>query len=106
MLKLAVYNGASRVDIGEHVIAPRRTWQDLTGNRARAREARDGRIVLTRLDQHVCWRRETLADYPASELRRVFSHLVSWRIDAEANRHVRHEPCAISASACPTHALR
>ena len=62
------------IDIAAHVIGPRQEWQDLTGDWASAREVRDTGIVLVRPDQHVCWRRETIADDPAGELRRVLQH--------------------------------
>ncbi|MFL0168852.1 2,4-dichlorophenol 6-monooxygenase, partial [Clostridium sp. WILCCON 0112] len=50
------------IGIDAHVIGPRQTWQDFTGDWARARDVRDSGVVLTRPDQHVCWRRETVAD--------------------------------------------
>jgi len=65
------------IEIDAHVIGPRQTWQDFTGDWARARDVRDSGVVLTRPDQHVCWRRETLADDPATELRRVFKQVLA-----------------------------
>lgn len=65
------------IEIDAHVIGPRQAWQDLTGEWARLREVRDGGIVLTRPDQHVSWRRETLAEDPAAELRRVFKRILA-----------------------------
>jgi 2,4-dichlorophenol 6-monooxygenase len=65
------------IDLAGHLIGPRQEWQDLTGEWANAREVRDGGIVLVRPDQHVCWRHETLAKDPASELRRVFKSLLA-----------------------------
>lgn len=65
------------IEIDAHVIGPRQTWQDFTGDWARARDVRDSGVVLTRPDQHVCWRRETLADEPATELRRVFKQVLA-----------------------------
>lgn len=65
------------IDIDAHIIGPRQRWQDFTGDWARAREVRDSGIVLTRPDQHVCWRRETLVGNPEVELRRVFKQLLS-----------------------------
>ena len=41
-----------------------------------ASEVRDSGIVLVRPDHHVCWRRETIADDPAGELRRVLSSIL------------------------------
>lgn len=65
------------IEIDAHVIGPRQTWQDFTGDWARARDVRDSGVVLTRPDQHVCWRRETLADDPVTELRRVFKQVLA-----------------------------
>ncbi|MGB3043535.1 MAG: FAD-dependent monooxygenase [Xanthobacteraceae bacterium] len=65
------------IEIDAHVIGPRQTWQDFTGDWARARDVRDSGVVLTRPDQHVCWRRETLADDAATELRRVFKQVLA-----------------------------
>ena len=64
------------IDIAAHVIGPRQHWQDFTGDWARAREVRDSGIVLTRPDQHVCWRRDIIATDPAAELRRVFKSIL------------------------------
>ena len=65
------------IDIDVHVIGPRQTWQDLSGDWARAREIRDSGVVVTRPDQHVCWRRDTVADNPADELRRAIGHVLA-----------------------------
>ncbi|MEQ1950224.1 FAD-dependent monooxygenase [Mesorhizobium sp. CN2-181] len=65
------------IDIAAHIIGPRQHWQDFTGDWARAQEARDSGIVLTRPDQHVCWRRETIADDPVAELRRVLKAVLA-----------------------------
>ncbi|PHP66697.1 2,4-dichlorophenol 6-monooxygenase [Zhengella mangrovi] len=65
------------LDIAVHVIGPRQQWQDFTGDWARAREVRDSGIVLVRPDHHVCWRRETMADDPVAELRRVMKHILN-----------------------------
>ena len=43
----------------------------------RSREVGDAGIVLTRPDQHVCWRHDGLAADPAAELRRVFSQILA-----------------------------
>jgi len=64
------------IDLAAHVIGPRQHWQDFTGDWARARAVRDSGIVLTRPDQHVCWRRETIAADPTAELRRVFKSIL------------------------------
>ena len=65
------------LDIAAYVIGPRQHWQDFTGDWARAREVRDGGVVLTRPDQHVCYRRESAADDPTAELRRVLSSVLA-----------------------------
>ncbi|CCD99829.1 FAD-dependent monooxygenase [Bradyrhizobium sp. STM 3809] len=65
------------IGIDAHVIGPRQAWQDLTGDWARLREVRDGGIVLTRPDQHVCWRREAMAGDPVAELRRVLKQILA-----------------------------
>ena len=65
------------LDIAAHIIGPRQHWQDFTGDWARAREVRDSGIVLARPDQHVCWRREIIADDPVAELRRVLKSILA-----------------------------
>jgi 2,4-dichlorophenol 6-monooxygenase len=65
------------ITIAAHVIGPRREWQDQAGDWANAREVRDSGIVLVRPDQHVCWRRETIADDPVSELLRVMRQILN-----------------------------
>ncbi len=64
------------LDISAHAIGPRQHWQDYTGDWARAREVRDSGIVLVRPDQHVAWRRETIAADPETELRRVLKAIL------------------------------
>ena len=64
------------IDIAAHVIGPRQHWQDFTGDWANAREIRDSGILLVRPDHHVAWRRETIADDPAAELRRVLTAIL------------------------------
>ena len=63
--------------IAVNVIGPRQEWQDLTGDWANARQVRDSGIVLTRPDQHVCWRRNTIADDPTAELLPVFRQILN-----------------------------
>jgi len=65
------------IEINCHLIGPRQQWQDLTGEWANQREVRDSGIVLTRPDQHVCWRRETAADDPVAELRRALTSVLA-----------------------------
>lgn len=65
------------IDIAAHVIGPRQRWQDFTGDWARAREVRDGGVVLVRPDQHVAWRSEAMVADPVSELRRVLTKILA-----------------------------
>jgi 2,4-dichlorophenol 6-monooxygenase len=64
------------IDIAAHVIGPRQPWQDFTGDWANIREIRDSGILLVRPDHHVAWRRETITDDPAGELRRVLTAIL------------------------------
>jgi FMN phosphatase YigB (HAD superfamily) len=64
------------LDIAGHVIGPRQDLEDYAGAWANAREVRDSGIVLVRPDQHVAWRRETIAADPAGELRRVLKTIL------------------------------
>ncbi|ROU03038.1 FAD-dependent oxidoreductase [Histidinibacterium lentulum] len=59
------------LDIGVHLIGPRRKIVDHTGDWARAREIGDSGCLLVRPDQHVAWRAETVSGDPGAELRRV-----------------------------------
>ncbi|MFN3547569.1 MAG: FAD-dependent oxidoreductase [Mesorhizobium sp.] len=65
------------LDIATHVIGPRQRWQDFTGDWARAREVRDGGVVLVRPDQHVAWRSEAMVADPVAELRRVLTKILA-----------------------------
>ncbi len=65
------------IDFNCHVIGPRQAWEDYAGDWANAREVSDSGIVLTRPDQHVGWRRETVAADPAAELRRVMTSILN-----------------------------
>lgn len=70
-------SGELGIEIAVHVIGPRQEWQDLTGEWAGQREVRDGGAVLVRPDQHVCWRAESAAADPATELRRALKFILS-----------------------------
>jgi 2,4-dichlorophenol 6-monooxygenase len=63
--------------IDAHLIGPRQTWQDLTGDWSRLREVRDSGIVLVRPDHHVCWRAQTIAPDPTAELRRALTTVLA-----------------------------
>jgi 2,4-dichlorophenol 6-monooxygenase len=65
------------VEIAAHVIGPRQAWTDPTGDWSNLREVRDSGVVLVRPDQHVCWRRETIADDPFAELSRVMKSILA-----------------------------
>jgi 2,4-dichlorophenol 6-monooxygenase len=58
-------------------IGPRCDLEDHLGAWARAREVRDSGCVLVRPDQHVAWRRETVAADPAAELSRVLDTILA-----------------------------
>ncbi|WP_298432201.1 FAD-dependent monooxygenase [uncultured Jannaschia sp.] len=65
------------VTIHTHVIGPRQPYVDHTGDWARAREVGDTGCILTRPDQHVCWRHDTLAADPEAELGRVLGTVLA-----------------------------
>jgi 2,4-dichlorophenol 6-monooxygenase len=66
-----------KISLVTHVIGPRRTWLDHTGDWARAREVSDAGCVLVRPDQHVAWRSDAMTDQPLAELRRVMKRLLA-----------------------------
>ncbi len=59
-----------------HKIGPRQTWQDFSGDWARAREIRDSGALLVRPDHHVAWRAEAAVNDPEGELRRVLKTIL------------------------------
>ncbi|NRB05058.1 MAG: 2,4-dichlorophenol 6-monooxygenase, partial [Rhodobacteraceae bacterium] len=65
------------IKLQAHVIGPRQEYIDHTGDWARAREIGDSGCILTRPDQHVCWRSDAMADDPTSELTRVLSQILA-----------------------------
>ena len=65
------------VKIQAHVIGPRQTYVDHVGDWARAREVSDSGCILTRPDQHVCWRIDAMSDDPEGDLRRVFTQILA-----------------------------
>jgi 2,4-dichlorophenol 6-monooxygenase len=65
------------VPVEAHVIGPRQRYIDHVGDWARAREVGDAGCVLTRPDQHVCWRHDGLAENPKAELRRVLKQVLA-----------------------------
>jgi 2,4-dichlorophenol 6-monooxygenase len=60
-----------------HVIGPRQPYVDHTGAWARTREMGDTGCILTRPDQHVCWRHDGLPADPTAELRRVLGAVLA-----------------------------
>ncbi len=65
------------IKLTAHVIGPRQEYIDHTGDWARAREIGDAGCILTRPDQHVCWRYDALPDDPAAELTRVLTLILA-----------------------------
>ncbi|HVW55514.1 MAG TPA: FAD-dependent monooxygenase [Rhizobiaceae bacterium] len=65
------------IEIAAHIIGPRQVWTDPTGDWSNLREVRDSGIVLVRPDQHVCWRRETIAGDPVAALSRVMKSILA-----------------------------
>jgi 2,4-dichlorophenol 6-monooxygenase len=64
------------VEVAVHVIGPRMPVQDHLGDWARIRETGDTGAVMTRPDQHVCYRIAAMAADPEAELRRVLSAIL------------------------------
>ena len=60
-----------------HVIGPRQTYTDHTGDWARLSEVGDTGAVLVRPDHHVAWRCDRLPDDPKGELTRIFERILS-----------------------------
>jgi 2,4-dichlorophenol 6-monooxygenase len=65
------------ITIHAHVIGPRQHYIDHTGDWSRAREVGDTGVVVTRPDQHVCWRHDNLASDPTAELLRVMNAILA-----------------------------
>jgi 2,4-dichlorophenol 6-monooxygenase len=65
------------VTIAVHVIGPRKAVQDHLGDWARIRETTDTGAVMTRPDQHVCYRVAAMPADPAAELARVFTSILA-----------------------------
>ena len=65
------------INLHAHVIGPRQQYVDHTGDWARANEVGDAGCVITRPDQHVCWRTDAMADDPSTELIRVMTAILS-----------------------------
>lgn len=65
------------LDIATHVIGPRQTYIDHSGDWARASEIGDSGCLIVRPDHHVCWRSETLLASPTECLLRVMRAVLS-----------------------------
>jgi 2,4-dichlorophenol 6-monooxygenase len=65
------------LDITCHVIGPRQTYVDHTGNWARSREVGDSGCILVRPDHHVCWRADALSEDPQADLARVLGAIMA-----------------------------
>jgi 2,4-dichlorophenol 6-monooxygenase len=65
------------LEIGTHVIGPRQTHIDHSGDWARASEIRDSGCLLVRPDHHVSWRAETLSAAPKADLLRVLRAILA-----------------------------
>lgn len=65
------------IDIRTHIIGPRQSYVDHTGDWARASEISDTGCLLVRPDQHVAWRSASTVDNPGAELARVLDQILS-----------------------------
>ncbi|MEL7093056.1 MAG: FAD-dependent monooxygenase [Pseudomonadota bacterium] len=65
------------IPLNTHVIGPRQQYVDHIGDWARAREVGDAGCILTRPDQHVCWRHDGMAADPKAEMQRVLSQILA-----------------------------
>ena len=65
------------IHIDCHVIGPRQTYMDHTGDWARAREIGDAGCILVRPDHHVAWRADTISDAPEAALSRVLKAILA-----------------------------
>jgi 2,4-dichlorophenol 6-monooxygenase len=65
------------LSIKVHIIGPRQKYIDHTGDWARAREIGDTGCIVTRPDQHVCWRHDGGHVDHTAELVRVFSAILA-----------------------------
>lgn len=65
------------IEITTHVIGPRQTHIDHSGDWARASEIRDNGCLIVRPDHHVCWRAETLSPDPKPTLLRVMRSILA-----------------------------
>lgn len=64
------------IPVRTHVIGPRQTYVDHTGDWARMAEISDTGCLLIRPDQHVAWRSFEVVDDPAGALKRVLDQVL------------------------------
>jgi 2,4-dichlorophenol 6-monooxygenase len=65
------------IEITCHVIGPRQTYVDHTGDWARNSEVSDTGCLLVRPDQHVCWRAGTLSKDPDADLSKALHAILA-----------------------------
>lgn len=65
------------IDLVVHIIGPRKTYVDHSGDWARVAEIRDDGCLVVRPDHHVAWRSVTKSSPPDTELMRVFRLLLA-----------------------------
>lgn len=65
------------LDIVTHVIGPRQTHADHSGDWARASEIGDSGCLLVRPDHHVAWRAATISPNPRADLTRVLRQVLA-----------------------------
>ena len=73
----ATVAGDLGINLAVHIIGPRQTYVDHSGDWARMSEIRDDGCLLVRPDHHVCWRAATGMPNPAAELQRVLRQVLS-----------------------------
>ncbi|PCJ88143.1 MAG: 2,4-dichlorophenol 6-monooxygenase [Hyphomicrobiales bacterium] len=65
------------VEFNVHIIGPRQTYSDHTGDWARAREIGDTGLIIVRPDHHVCWRKDQMVSNPLETLRKALTSVLS-----------------------------
>lgn len=65
------------IDLVSHIIGPRQTYIDHSGDWARVSEIRDTGCLLVRPDQHVCWRSIAMSEAPKEDLLRVLRQILA-----------------------------
>ncbi|RRH69345.1 FAD-dependent oxidoreductase [Falsigemmobacter faecalis] len=65
------------IDLVTHVIGPRQTYADHSGDWARISEIRDNGCILVRPDHHVAWRATSAHEAPEAEIARVLRSVLA-----------------------------